>query len=136
MFIGGGADLTWRVLPQWKARAKGQKRVEGGDVVVQAYRSLIQNIANKVKPKVILHQMDHLLRLVLAQKEKTDWLEEPDLDKVPVEIRSGVRTLFEKCQEAYRAGEIELADVDQTLKLLDEVLQFYYGAGEVEAWKN
>jgi hypothetical protein len=136
IFVGGAADLTWRVLPQWKARTKRQMRMEGGDVVVQAYRSLVQNLAGKAKPKVTLHQMDHFLRVVLAQKEQTGWLEEPDLDKVPGEIRPVVKALFEKCQQTYGADEIDPAGVDQMVKQLDEVLQFYFGAGEVEVWRN
>jgi hypothetical protein len=136
MVVGGAADLTWRVLPQWRERAKKRRKIEGGDIFIQAYRSLYQHVAMKKEPKSLLHQIDHILRLVLAQKEKAGWLEEPDLEKVSVEIQPVVTALFEKCQQAYGADGIEPADVDQTIKQLDEVLQFYFGAGEVEAWRN
>jgi hypothetical protein len=136
IFVGGAADLTWRVLPQWKARAKRQMRMEDGEVVVQAYRSLLLNMERKGDPKAIIHQMDHFLRVVLAQKEQTGWLEEPELAKISGEIRPVVIALFEKCQRAYRADEIEAEDVDQMAAQLDEVLKFYFGAGEVGAWRN
>ena len=136
MVVGGAADLTWRVLPQWREQAKKRRKVEGGDIFIQAYRSLYQHVAMKKEPKSLLHQIDHILRLVLAQKEKAGWLEEPDLEKVSAEIQPVVTALFEKCQQAYGADGIEPADVDQTIKQLDEVLQFYFGAGEVEAWRN
>jgi hypothetical protein len=135
MFAGGGADLTWRVLPRWKARAKRQMHMEDGGVIVQAYRSLAQITANKARPKVILHQIDHLLRLVLVQKEQMHWLEEPALDRLPGAIQPVLANLFEKCQQAYGAAEVDIVDADQSLKQLDEVLQFYFGAGEVEAWR-
>ena len=129
------ADLSLRVIPQWKEKAKPTRKIEMGDVLYQAYRSLHGNVAMGAKPKRLLHQMDHMLRIVLARKEKTDWLEEPNLDKVSPGIRAPVVSLFEKCQKAYRPEVVEQTEVEEALRQLGEILEFYL-AEEVEAWKS
>jgi hypothetical protein len=126
-------DLTLRVIPQWKEKAKQTR--EMGDVLCQAYRSLHGNVAAGAKPKSLLHQMDHILRVVLAQEEKVGWLEEPNLDLFSSEIKPSVISLFEKCQKAYGTEDIKQEEVEEALKQLEEVLEFYF-TEEVEAWKS
>ena len=132
----GVADLAWRAIPQWKEMAKERRRAEGVDVLSEAYRSLYENVAMAVEPKRLFHQMDHILRIVLARKEKTDWLGEPNLELVPPGIRQPVVSLFEKCQKAYRPEVVEQRDVEEALGQLEEILSFYFGEGEVEAWRS
>lgn len=132
----GVADLAWRAIPQWKEMAKQRRKVEGGDVLSEAYRSLHENLAMGVEPKPLFHQMDHILRIVLARKEKTDWLEEPNLDIVSPGIRPSVISLFEKCQKAYRPEVVEQKYIEETLRQLEEILSFYFGEGEVETWRS
>ena len=136
MIVGGVADLVWRIKPQWREEGKKQRRSESDNIYFQSYRALYQNVAVKKEPKTLLHQMDHILRLILAQKEKMDWLEEPDIKKVSAEIQPVVAALFAKFQQSYGADAIHVEDVDQSVKQLDEVFQFYFGVGEVEAWRN
>lgn len=129
------ADLSLRVIPQRKEKAKQARRV-GNEVLYQAYRSLHLNVAMAVEPNRLLHQMDHILRLVLAQKEKTDWLEEPNLDLLSSGIREPAVSLFEKCQKAYGTEVVEQKEVvEEALGQLEEILKFYF-AEEVEAWRS
>lgn len=132
----GAADLAWRTIPQWKGMAKQRRKVEGVDVLSEAYRSLYENIALDVEPQRLFHQMDHILRIVLARKEKTDWLEEPDLDIVSSAIRPSVISLFEECQKAYRLEVVDQKEIEEALRQLEEILSFYFGEEEVEAWRS
>jgi hypothetical protein len=130
------ADLSLRVIPQWKEKTKPTRKIEMGDVLYQAYRSLHGNVAMGAKPKRLLHQMDHILRVVLAQKEKVGWLEEPNLDLVSSGIKPSVISLFEKCQKAYATEVIEQKEVEEALRQLEEILSFYLGEGEMAAWRS
>jgi hypothetical protein len=127
------ADLGLRVLPQWKEMARHGRKV---DVLPEAYRSLHKNVAMAVEPRRLLHQMDHVLRTAMARKEKSDWLEEPNLDGVSAGIREPVISLFAKCQKAYEPEAIEQRDVEEPLRQLEEILAFYFGRREVEAWRS
>jgi hypothetical protein len=129
------ADLTWRVIPQWKEKGKQARKTKMSDILYQAYRSLSENVEMGAKPKSSLHQMDHILRVVLAQKEKVGWLEEPNLDLVASGIKPSVISLFEKCQKAHGTEDIEQNEVEEALRQLGEILEFYF-AEEVEAWKS
>ena len=130
------ADLTLRVIPQRKGMLKQTRKVESGDVLYQAYRSLHGNVAMAVEPKRLLHQMDCILRLILARKEKSDWLEEPNLDLLSSGIREPVISLFEKCQKSHGPEIIEQKEVEEALKQLEEILSFYFGEGEMAAWRS
>lgn len=127
-------DFALRVIPQWREKAKQAREIEMSDVLCQAYRSLHANINAGAKPKSLIHQMDHILRLVLSPEEKTGWLEEPNLNLVSDEIRPTVISLFEKCQQAYGAEDIKQKEVEEALRQLEEILEFYF-AGEMEVWK-
>lgn len=132
----GVADLGLRIIPQWKEMAKQRRRMRSGDALAQAYRSLHENVALAVEPKRLLHQMDHILRLVLARKEKSGWLEEPNLGLVSSEIREPVISLFEKCQRAYKPEVVEQEEMEEALRQLEEILSFYFGEGERAAWRS
>lgn len=129
------ADLSLRVIPQRKEKVKPTIKIDKGDVLYQAYRSLHGNVAAGAEPKALLHQMDHILRILLARKEKADWLEELNFDEVSPGVGAPVLSLFEKCQKAYGAEDIEQKEVEEALTQLQEVLEFYL-AEEVEAWKS
>jgi hypothetical protein len=134
--IGGAIDITLRTIPRWKEKVKQGKRLEEREVLIQAHRALHRHVAMNVEPRVLLRQVDCILRLVLAKKLRTGWLEEPDLKDVSVEIKPVLADLLENCQRAYSPNGVGPADVDQTVKQLEQVLQFYFGTGEVEAWRN
>jgi hypothetical protein len=136
LVVGSGVDLITRVLPKYRQQTQQLRCREGGDVLVQAYRSLNHRLASKAAPAILLNQIDHMLRLVLVRKAKANWLEEPNLEDIPHEIQPVVAALFENCQLARSQSPVGLLPLDQTLSHLDAVLRFYYGAREVEAWKD
>jgi len=129
------ADLSFRVIAHRKEKTEPTIEVDKGDVLYQAYRALHGNLAAGAEPKAVLHQMDHMLRIVLARKVRTDWLEEPDFDEVAPGIRTLVVSLFDKCQIAYRPEFVEQIEVEEALRQLEEIFEFYF-AEEVEAWKR
>ena len=110
--------------------------VEGVDVLSEAYRALHGNIANGTESKSLLHQVDHILRVVLAHKDQVDWLDGANLDRVPSDIRPTVISLFERCQKAYTPEALEQRDKEEALTQLEDILNFYFGKREVEAWRS
>ncbi len=139
--VGGGivawgvVDLNRRVIRQRKEMAKPSIKSEH-QVFCEAYRSLCENAAGAVEPGRVLHQMEHMLTVVLTQKAKVDWLDAPDLGLLPVETRDTALALFEKCQKAARAQVIEQKDVEQAQSQLETILNYYFGEGEIEAWRR
>ncbi|MFC2026538.1 hypothetical protein ACFLUX_01005 [Chloroflexota bacterium] len=129
------ADLTLRVIPQRKEKEKQDRKMEMGNILYQAYRSLHENVAVGAKPKSLLAQMDHILGVVLAQKENVGWLGESNLDLVSSEIKTQVISLFDKCQKAYGTEDIKQEEVEEALRQLEEILEFYF-AEEMEVWKS
>lgn len=128
-------DLVWRrVIPRWRGRPEVRTRVEG-DVLAEGYRSLCEGVADAVEPKALLHRMDHILRVVLARKEGADWLGEPDFDNLSPGMGQPVASLLERCQKAYRPEAVEQTEVQQALGQLEEILVFYFGEEELEAWR-
>jgi hypothetical protein len=129
------ADLSMRVIPQRRQKTRPAMKIDEGDVLYQAYRSLHGNVAAHAEPKPLLHQIDHVLRILMARKEKADWLEELDFDEVSPGVRAAVTSLFERCQKAYGLEAVEQTEVEEALIDLEEVLEFYLPE-EVEAWKR
>ena len=134
--ILGAVDLARRAIPQWTQATKQRRQVEGVDLICAAYRTLSENVATAAEPKRVLHQTDHVLRMVLAQKEKTGWLEELNPDMVSPEIREAVVSLLEKCQKAYSPEVAAPGEGEDALRLLEEILGFYFGQAELEAWRT
>ncbi len=135
LLVGTVVDLAGRVIPRWRERVKQRRGPQSSDALVQAYRSL-NPLTAPDGGAALLRQIDHILRLVLADKEKQGWLDEPSLDRVPDEIKPVLTALFGRCQQAYGRNGIGPTDTEQTVQELDRILGFYYGAGEVEAWRN
>ncbi|MFC1875497.1 hypothetical protein ACFLY3_05070 [Chloroflexota bacterium] len=129
------SDLLLRVIPQWKEQDQQEEKGKMVGILGQAYRSLKENIATDVQPESLLHQMDHILRMILSQKVKTSWLEEPNLDLVSDGIKPLVISLFEKCQRAYGTEDIKQEEVEEALRQIEEILEFYF-AEEMGAWKS
>lgn len=129
------ADLILRVIPQWKEKGKQVKKIDTDNVVYQSYRSIQEKVATGATPQNILHQMDHVLSVILAQEEKVDWLEEPDLELVSSGIKPTVISLFGKCKKSYGTEDIKQEEVEEAIKMLDDILDFYY-AEELELWKS
>jgi hypothetical protein len=129
-------DLAWRAIPQWREGTRKRRRAEGVDVLSEAYRFLHDTFAQGAEPRRLFHQMDHILRIVLARKENVSWLEEPDLDRVTPGIKTEVISLFSRHQgvDGNRSGEQK--EVQEALGQLDKILKFYWGEGEVRAWRR
>ncbi|MFH1625226.1 MAG: hypothetical protein ABID54_08760 [Pseudomonadota bacterium] len=131
----GIAIVAPRDFLPWRKPTNQEGKIDSGNVLWQAYRSIYGNVAIGAEPRSLFHQMDHTLRIVLAQKEGFDWLEEADLNSVSSGIRPSVISLFEKCQEARGAEVIEQREVEEALRQMDDILKFYFGE-EMEAWRN
>ena len=129
------ADVSLRVIPQWNEKIRQAKMAEMSVAVRESYRSLLDNVAKGADPRSLLHQIDHILRLVLSPKEQVGWLEEPNLDLVPDEVKPCVISLFEKSQRAYGPEDINRAEIEEAVKQLDEIFECYY-AGESEEWNT
>jgi hypothetical protein len=130
------ADLAWRAVPQWREGTRQRRRAEGLDVLSKAYRFLHDTSAQGTEPRHLFHQMDHILRIVLARKENVGWLEEPDLLKVTPGIKTEVLSLFSRCQGVGGNRSDEQKEVQEALGELDKILKFYWGEGEVRAWRR
>jgi hypothetical protein len=128
------ADFTLRVIPQRREQERRAKEAKMSHVLYQAYRSLKQNVSSGTEPGALFHQMDHILRILLAQKEKDGWLEELNLDLVPDGIRPSVISLFDRCQKAYGAEEISPKELSEALEELGKILNYYFTV-EAEAWR-
>lgn len=129
-------DFTFRVIPRLKETTGHGTRVESNDVLVQAYRSLCNNAATSSEAKRVLHQIEHILRIVLARKEKVHWLEDPDLYRVSPGARPSVVALLHHCQNSHGPQPSPEAEIGEALRQLDEILTFYYGEGELAAWRS
>ncbi len=129
-------DLRFRVIHRWRETASHSTRIESRDVVVQAYRSLCNNAATATEAKGVLHQIDHIVRIVLAREEKIQWLEDPDLSQVSPEARSSVFALVRRCQNSHGPQHSPEAEIEEAVRQLEEVLTFYYGEGELVAWRS
>ncbi len=132
----GVFDLAWRVIPTWKESRKQRRTAEGVDVLSEAYGALHRNIEKGVEAKSVLHQMDRILRIVLARKEKGDWLNGFNPDGMPSEIKESVLSFFAKSEKAYRPEDVEKKETDEALSQLQRILIFYFGKREVEAWRR
>jgi hypothetical protein len=136
LLVLGVADLAWRAVPQWTANSKQKGKAEGVALFSETFRSLSGSAALGTEPRLLLYQMDRLLRIVLARKEKVDWLDGPDPAQVSLGIRGSVFSLLGKCEKAYSPRPIEQTDAEDALRQLETVLAFYFGQAEVEAWRS
>jgi hypothetical protein len=130
------ADLAWRAVPQWRAAASERRRAEGVDVLSEAYRSLHATIARGAEPGRLLHQVDHILRVVLARKENVGWMDEPDFDRVSPGIKAEVLSLYSACQEAGGNRSLEPQKAQEGAEQIEKILKFYCGEEALRAWKR
>jgi hypothetical protein len=128
-------DLTLRYV--YKGNDKTVKTSEDdlSELIGQSYCSLRENIQAGAKPSVIFHRIDHILRLVMIQKENNSWLSDADFDRVSFEIKPVLLSLFEKCQMDYEEAKAGSENIEEALKQLEEILEFYFGE-EMGAWKS
>jgi hypothetical protein len=127
-------DLAWRAIPGWRAAKDQRRKVEGVDVISEAYRRLMSGLADGVEPDRSLHQAEHILRVVLARRESVAWLEEPDLQKLPEAVRQDVAEVFElsgAVDDDPAATGIRAREASTCLR---RVLAHYWGDGEIESW--
>ena len=126
--------LVYRVIPQWKENEKRQRSKQMSADLKESYSSLLKNREDGVKPASIMHQIDHIHRLILLPEDSVDLLQEPNLEEVPCEIKPVVISLFQKCDSAYENGDIKQQDVEEAVKQLEVVLKHFY-AEDMEEWK-
>jgi hypothetical protein len=132
----GLGDLAWRTVPQWREARRQRRRAEGVDVLSEAYRALHAGVAQGAEPKQLLHQMHHMLRILLARKENVAWTDEPNLQQVAPGIRDQVTALYDLVTGADGNEEQAQRQSQAALTRLENVLRFYCGDGEVRAWKR
>ncbi len=125
-----------KAIPQRSTPNKERKSPEHLGEAYRAYRSLIENIAMAGEPKRLLHQMDHVLRVLLAQQEKIDWLTELNPETLPGEIRKPTAFLIELCRRAYSSKDVDVRDIEGGLRQLEEIFAFYFGQEEMAAWRD
>jgi len=126
LLLAGLAKYSER-MAQWAEEDNRERETEGYNLFLEAYRSLKNNIKRDVEPQYMFHQIDHILRALLARKEKIGWLEDPNLQALPSEIKERVISLLEICNKAYhRASTIEQKEVDEARRQLEVILDFYY----------
>lgn len=136
LVVLGAADLARQALSGWN-HSKAQRCGPGeGELVGEAYRSLCRNCASGADPKLLLHQMDRILRIVLAQKEGAGWLEELTADRASAGVREPVAALLDACAKAYGRDPVEPGDVQAARQQLDRILTFYFGQSKVDAWRS
>ncbi|TFG92265.1 MAG: hypothetical protein E4G71_02365 [Candidatus Atribacteria bacterium] len=136
LLLAGLANFFGRIT-QWREEEKHRREIEGYDLFSESYRSLKNNIKMDVEPQYLFHQIDHILRALLARKEKIGWLEDPDLQALPSEIKEKAISLLEICQKAYRASTIEQKEADEVIRQLEVILDFYYkGERGMCEWKT
>ena len=126
--------LVYHVIPQWKENEKRQRSKQMSADLKESYSSLLKNREDGVKPASIMHQIDHIHRLILLPEDSVDLLQEPNLEEVPCEIKPVVISLFQKCDSAYENGDIKQQDVEEAVKQLEVVLKHFY-AEDMEEWK-
>jgi hypothetical protein len=130
------ADLAWRRIPQWREAARQRRKAEGVDVLSEAYRSLNSAMAQGAEPGRLLHRMDHILRIVLARKENVSWLQEPDPDRVSPGIQAEVLSFIKNSQSTNGNPSVGQKEIQEAHGRLEKILGFYFGEGEVRAWKR
>jgi hypothetical protein len=138
LLLLGLANYSGRIAQLGEAE-KHRREIEGYDLFLEAYRSLKNNIKRDVEPQDLFHQIDHILRALLVRKEKISWLEDPDLQALPSEIRERTISLLDICQKAYhyQPSQIKQKEVDEAIKQLEVILDFYYkGERGIREWKT
>ncbi|MBN2136065.1 MAG: hypothetical protein JW737_10060 [Acidobacteria bacterium] len=126
-------NLITRVIPQWKEDERQQRSKHMSEFLREAYGSLLDNLAGCAKPASLFHQIDYILRVILYPENRTGILEEIDLEQVPCEIKPTVISLFEKCAKSYENEDITKQEVDEAVKLLEDIMKYYY-AEDMEEW--
>ncbi|NLK72129.1 MAG: hypothetical protein GX285_03835 [Clostridiales bacterium] len=132
LVIGTLIDFAVKVIPQRK-REKENIRIEKNKQIAQIYNNLYRNEDETSFDKII-YQIDHVARLVFAWNEHFQWLEELDINRIPVEIRHEVKALSNNISKMSK-DTLQKSDVSDSLQYLDNILRFYYQE-DVDTWKN
>jgi hypothetical protein len=130
------ADLAWRALPQWRAAVKNKRRTEGVDVLSEAYRSLHAAAAGSAESGPLLYQVQHILRVILARKEKVGWMDEPDFGRIAPGIREEVVSLYSMCEDGSGSRSPEERRTQDAVAKIEKILAFYCGEGALRAWRR
>lgn len=131
LIIGALADFVLLAVPKMK-REKEQEKLTENKKISSFYNTLCKNKKNNNRPEFLINQADHILRLVLKEKEHIDWLEELNFDSLPSEIIKEVILIFNNSQKELIDGQEKKA-LDESLLSLDKILRFYYFE-DVDNW--
>ena len=130
--IMGIANMFWQRIPRRKKPVE-QRKMSNDSTIYQAYRSLCENISSDIEPRRLLFQIDHILRLLLVQKEKIGWLQDLNTELISPAIRQSATSIFQECQNALESDNPAKKEAEAAQIQLREILKFYFGE-EVETW--
>jgi hypothetical protein len=130
----GLVNLALRHGETWPMAHSGERRAADPGVLAEAYRTLNENVRRGADPALVLHQVDHIVRLLLARQEQVDWLAEPGSGSAPASQMPAVAALLVKCERAYADEPIEPAEAAAAVADLKQILAGYFGREEVAAW--
>jgi hypothetical protein len=133
--IVAATDLSLRVIPRWREQKAQEGKTPMGEQLAQAYSALCANAEQGASPGSLMHQIDHILRMALIDKEGFSWLEDPDLCLVTEEIQPRVISLANRCTKAGGAEDTPPFEVEVAMQELNEILEFYFGE-EIEVWES
>jgi hypothetical protein len=131
--VGVMSDYFLRIVPQ-RRKEKEKSISEKNTLISNACASLYRNIKDGAAIEDILYQADHIVRLVLFQKENLDWLEDLRNQTISPGIKDTVFSFFRNTQNPVEECQSE-KHIAETLEYMDKILKFYYPE-EAEGWKN
>jgi hypothetical protein len=134
MLVLGLVNLGLRRGGAWPLASQRERQAADPGVLAEAYRTLNENARRGADPGLLLHQVDHILRLLLARQEQVDWLGEPGAGSSPANQMPAIAALLVKCERAYTDEPIEPSEATAAIADLRGILAGYFGREEVAAW--
>jgi hypothetical protein len=131
--VGVLSDYFLRIVPQ-RRREKEKNISEKNTLISNACASLYKNLKDGAATEDILYQADHIIRLVLFQKENLDWLEDLRNQTISPGIKDTVFAFFKNTQNPVEDDQTEKC-ITETLEYMEKILKFYYPE-EAEGWKK
>lgn len=120
------AEICRKIAKTRKERKDLRKKFEGIEDIFKSYRELP---AKTGEPKTVLHQAHQILRALLSRKEGVDWLN-PNLQSIRPEIRHRTIRFLDISCKAYGREFLAEAELEEALRELDKIFNFYVGKGE------
>jgi hypothetical protein len=131
--VGVLLDYFLRIVPQ-RRKDKEKSISEKNTLISNACVSLYRKVKDGAATQDILYQADHIIRLVLFQKENLDWLEDLRNQTISPGIKDTVFSFFKNTQNSVEECQSSEC-ITETMEYMDKILKFYYPE-EAEGWKN